>query len=209
MKYLTTVFLITISCLVLVVNVQAQDNNKGFKVPSEYVSMLFASDSHCPLQISEISEVIGYSNGGFYFGYKLQNVSNTNVESYLIEELNWFGNRGYSHPAQVNKNMVFAPLTTYDTLSGKNIGDLISFDKNYAEQSGISSKSNKIWIAMVVKVTLSNGTVYDVSEKFALLNRFIDELELNSSMSNEELNNKEKQLREFISQLKSSNQPNK
>lgn len=204
MKHLTTFFLIILFNGVAVFNIQGQEKIQGFEVPTKYVSLLLVPDPKCPLQMSGPTKVLGYTNSGFSFGYNLQNKSNANIESFLVEELSWFGGQGYSHPSEVNKNKIFAPLMTNWTLTDEDTAELIPFDEKKAAQSGIFYTSNKIWIVMVVKVKLSDGTTYDVSQKFELLNKFIDTLNLNSTMSAKELGIKEQQLRDFISKLMTS-----
>ncbi|QQS32980.1 MAG: hypothetical protein IPM50_15260 [Acidobacteriota bacterium] len=173
----------------------------SFEIPPEKLSLLFVNDPSCPLQISGPAKIIGYSNGGLSFGYSLANKSNANIESFLVEATDWFGFKGYSSPAIVNQGFVFAPGGTYDALSSEKVFDVRPFDDSIARKSGIMNVHNKIWIVMIVKVKLSDGSTYDVSQKFKSLSNFVEKPYSKVGMSEDELITREQQLREFVSKL--------
>ena len=54
---------------------------------------------------------------------------------------------------------------------------------------------------MVVKVKLANGTTYDASEKFRELKAFLENLEVKSTMTNDEIEIQKQKVRRFISKL--------
>ena len=181
----------------------------GFEVPSEVVTILTVPDSECPLRLTGPFSVIGYPSGGLLLGYTIQNRSKANIESFTTEHLSWFGNRGYTSPAEVREDWLFAPSLQYSTLVNIDKKRLVAYEPKVARDSGIANPSNKIWLVMVVKVKLSDGTIYDTSKDFERLTKFIDELDLNATMSLEELNNAECKLRQFVSILIASSKREK
>lgn len=180
----------------------AQENDVvAIEVPLEKVSLLFVNDPSCPLQISGPARVVGYSNGGLSFGYSQTNKSNANIESFLVEEVNWFGNRGYSSPSTVNESQLFAPGMTDYTIPDEERARIRPFNESLAQKSGILNIPNKIWIVMIVKVKLSDGSTYDVSQKFKSLSDFVEKPYSKVGMTEWELITREQQLREFVSKL--------
>ncbi|QQS32974.1 MAG: hypothetical protein IPM50_15230 [Acidobacteriota bacterium] len=173
----------------------------SFEIPPEKLSLLFVNDPTCPIQISGPAKIIGYSNGGLSFGYSLTNKSNANIESFLVEATDWFGFKGYSSPSTVNQGFVFAPGGTYDALSSEKVIDVLPFDDSIARESGIMNVHNKIWIVMIVKVNLSDGSTYDASQKFRSLSDFVEKPYSKVGLTEGELITREQQLREFVSKL--------
>lgn len=195
--------IITLSiCLFEVPDLHGQE--KGFEVPSRYVKVLLVSDPKSPLKLSGPSRVIGYSNGGFYFGYTETNVSNENIDEYVVEQLSWFGHRGYNVPVIVNKNDRFFSGRSVFTSTDLQTGNLVPFDEGVAREAGITLYSNRIWIIFVTKVKLSDGSTYDATSKFNLLEKFCQELGLDSKMSEADLKVKEQRLNKFIADLLSN-----
>lgn len=179
-----------------------KDDDKGFEVPSKHISVLLITDEMCPIQLSGPSKVIGWSNGAVSLGFNLQNVSKENIESFEIQETNWFGSTGYTIPATMNENFFFVPLATMsaDDWLGDRNDSLLAFDEKKVGKT-VLHPANKIWIAMIVKAKLSDGTVYDASKKYdeltAFLNKQFDEYDSGQITMDE----REQKLRDFINKL--------
>lgn len=206
MKFVCNLLIVLLIQSIGALNLFSQDNDVvAFEVPLEQVSMLFVNDPTCPLQLSGPARIIGYSNGGLSFGYSLTNKSNANIESFLVEEVNWFGSKGYSHPSTVNEGQIFVPGMIDHTIPFEGKIKILPFDDSLAKKSGITNITNKIWIVMIVKVKLSDGSTYDTSQKFNLLSDFVEKPYSKVGMSPGDLSTREQQLREFVSKLTASN----
>lgn len=201
MKSLSKVAASFILCLLLNVILFAQDEKPGSEVPPGLMSILVVSDPKSPLQITGPFRVRGYSYGGLELGYTLQNCSNADIESFEIKESDWFGASGYEKSFDVKKDQRFSPGMTQYPFPDEILDGLIPFDQNKGLQSHVSSPRNKIWIVMVVKVKLSDGTVYDATKKFEQLEKFLSEIDSTSIPSADRLNEREIKLREFVSKL--------
>jgi hypothetical protein len=201
MKFLYK-FLVTIALQVIIASpVAAQSSDSRFEVPSSYVSSIFVDDPGCPLLLGGPKRVIGYSNGALSFGYSLTNRSKANVETFTVREIDWFGNRMYDHPSTIREGRLFSAGISDYTLGDKDVADLDPFNESLASKYGIINGPNRVWIIMVVKVKLSDGTVYDVLHKYDKLNDFINQPFPKSGMSNAEFDEREAKLRAFVADL--------
>lgn len=205
MKYSLIFFAVILFFSMCVFAVSGQEVGKEFEVPAKHVSVLLVPDPKCPVQMFGPIKVIGNTYGGFEFEYSYQNLSNANIESVLTEDLSWFNGKGYSHPAEFNKNVVFSPFMILPTISGADTKNLTPFNEKEATKLGITDLSNKIWVIMIVKVKMSNGVIYDATDKYKKLEKFLDDLNLSNTMSIKESKLKEQKLRHFVSNLMTSN----
>jgi len=144
-----------------------------FEVPPSYVSLILFDDPECPLKLSGPEKVIGYSYGALALGYTIANRSNANIKSFDVQQINWFGNIGYSIPADLKPGFAFYPGLDHYMLEGEDVEDLAAFDGSSESTREVLKTSNRYWVAMVVKVRLSDGTVYDASKKFAALEDYV------------------------------------
>jgi hypothetical protein len=204
MKFVNRCSLVVIIHLFLTSCVIAQSKSLHFEVPPKYASLLFVDDPACPLKLSGPPKVISNPNGAFSFGYALTNTSDANVESFLVKEIDWYGISIYEHPSTVTVGRTFSPGVTDYTLPEQEMANLAKFDKVAASKNGIISRPNRFWVVMVTNVRLSDGTVYDASRKYELLNDFINQPFSKSGMSLAELTEREKQLRAFVANLLTS-----
>jgi hypothetical protein len=161
------------------------------------------------LRLSGPTGVIGFDNGAVLPTFRFQNVSDRNIESVEIRETDWFGSHGYDIPCTVNEGQVFTPW-----MSGAMVRDeydLISLTASQAEKYGFTYPRNRIWIVMVVKVTLSDGTIYDASDKYATLEKFFDEFVdgLDRSSPHQWAAANEQKMRDFVSGLMTSSRQRK
>ncbi len=171
-----------------------------FEVPSKHISVLLVSDPNCPVKLSGPISVIGWSSGALSLDYELQNISDCNVDSFSIQETDWFGRTGYGVSAEMKENFFFVPLMTMSRQDGREREPLATFDGKAAGKSFLYPK-NKIWIAMVTKVKLSDGTTYDASKKYQELESFLyNQWELFAE-SEIDLDQYEQNVREFVEKL--------
>lgn len=198
MRFVTTTLLFIgfQGCLILYVAAQSKDFR--VEVPSAYTSLIFLDDPGCPLKLGGTPRVIAYPNGAFSFGYAVTNVSNANVESFLVKEIDWFGNRSYDHPSIVTPGRTFSPGVVDYTLSDEEMANLDSFNLSLASKIGIISRPTRFWVVMVVNVRLSDGTTYDASHKFNQLSDFLNMPFSKVNMSATDLDQRESDLRSFL-----------
>ena len=124
----------------------------------------------------------------------------------MVEETDWVGRQGYDIPFKMKKNIFFVPLMTFSSLyQDEDAENLVAFDEQKAGKSILQNWSSKIWLAMVVKVKLSDGTTYDASKKYNELKKFLDDQDENPSSSSAVLDPREQKLRQFASKLFTSN----
>jgi len=173
-----------------------------FEVPSKHISVLLVPDPNCPIKLSGPISVIGWSNGALSLDYELQNISDRNVESFSIQETDWNGSSGYGGSAEIKENFFFVPLMTMLRQEGREKETLATFDEKGAGKSFLYPK-NKIWIGMVTKVKLSDGTTYDASKKFQELESFLDNQWELFAESKIDLDQRERNVREYVEKLMS------
>ncbi len=202
MKFVCNFLIVLLIHGIWALNLFSQDNGvAAFEVPPEKISLLFVNDPTCPLQISGPVRIIGYSNGGLSFGYSQTNKSNANIESFLVEATDWFGFKGYGSPSTVSGGQVFAPGMTDYTIPDEEIAKIRPFNESLAQKSGILNAPNRIWIVMIVKVKLSDGSTYDASQKLKSLSDFLEKPYSKVGMSEGQLNTREQQLRGLFRNL--------
>ena len=139
-----------------------------YEIGADMITVLLVRDPSCPLQFREPSKVSGYDNGAVVAEYVVQNVSDWNVESFVIQQTNWLGNEGRTHQADVQpERWMFGPAVTFSTLEDSEPFSLLPLGKETADKLGFTWLKNRILILMVTKVKLANGKTYDVSSKYA------------------------------------------
>jgi len=179
-----------------------QEKEKRFEIKQEMISVLRVFDSECPLQLLEPSTVFCFGNGAISVDYALQNISETNVDNFEIQQINWFNTHGNTITGEVRHDKwVFAPLTTYSSLADSEPFDLVDLDKKTADKLGFSRLSNRILILMVVKVKLADGKTYDASRQFKALERFLTDLGDSDDTSKVEVERQKERIRSFISAM--------
>lgn len=194
---------ISVLILVLVLSAicNAQDVDGPFEVPSKYVSVILVSDPTCPLKLSEPTRVLGWPNGAIRIGFTIQNISTADVKSYDFEDVNWFGNSGHGSDSSVREDMRFPQWMTYSTFNDPYVRAL-PLDDQLAKKLRFTNVSKRFWIAMIVKVKLSDGRSYDATDKFKRLETFLNQLEFeNYDLTDTEISETEKKVRDFVSTL--------
>ena len=171
-----------------------------FEVPSKYISVILVPDPNCPLQLQEPTRVLAWSYGGIRVGYTLQNVSTADIASIYFEETNWFGSSGYSGGGPIREGMRFSPLMTYSTFNDSYVPAPLLDDVS-AKRVRFTNLSNKFWVAMIVKVKLSDGRTYDVTKNFKELEAFLRTQEIDIATPEVELKAAERRLRDYVATL--------
>ena len=198
MKNSNKIAIVLVLCLLVKANLLAQVDKPGSEIPAGLMSLLVVPDPKCPIQITGPFRVIGWSYGGFEFGYTLENHSNAGVESVYFQEWDWLSAHGYEGTFEFKNTSDFQPGMSHYSFSGESEEDLIPYDQNKGLQSQVSHTSNKLWIVMVVRVKLSDGTVYDATKKYEQLEKFLESRPIAGA---EKLNKWERDLRQFVSKL--------
>jgi hypothetical protein len=143
-----------------------------FEVPSDKICLILFHDPDSPLKLYGPVKVIGYSYGGLSFGYTIANRSNANIASFEIQQIDWFHEMGYSSGSPIRPRITFYPGLEHFMLDSEDTEDLSPFDASNESDKKVLTLSSRYWVAMVTKVKLSDGTTYDASKKFAILEQY-------------------------------------
>jgi hypothetical protein len=179
--------------------IQGQEKLKGFEIPSAYIKILLVVDPTCPIQLQGPTKVIGYDNGDVLLGYKMQNVSNTEVEKFSIMTFSWFGNSIYR--VNFDRKEFFLPQLTYSSLNPDEEYNLSDFNKGKLKNFKFIEKIQDVRIVMITKVTLANGKIYDATSKYKEIEKFVDELDIGFEMNRDEIKMQENKLIFYIENL--------
>jgi hypothetical protein len=171
--FLFTVLFLSLSSLTFGQSV-AKDE-WAIELPPSYTELVLIKDPKCPIQLSPPIRIIGWDSGGLSLDFQIQNVSKANVVSYEIQEWNWYGSSGYEATIELPENIFFVPLMTISSKDTELLDGLAAFDLKKVEKQ-IPPKLNRVWVAIVTKVKLSDGTTYDASKKYSRLLSFLDEM---------------------------------
>jgi hypothetical protein len=145
-----------------------------FELGPDQSSVLLVRDPACPLQLREPANVYGYATGAVTAEYTVQNASSSNVESFTVEQINWWGNTIHTESPTVNKGLwTFGPGLTLSSLAEEGPFQRVQLDPASARK--LRLLQNRVLIMMVTKVKLSDGTSYDASAEFRKLGNCLDE----------------------------------
>lgn len=197
-KLLTKVPVVLILCFISISSLLAQNKRQAYEVPSNLISVMMVPDSKCPVKATGPYKVFAYSNDEFEFGYSLINKSNVNVETISIQGWNWMGSNGFETSIEATVRQPFLGGTSRYSIWPENSMNLLPFHQNKDLQAQVSLTKNKLWIMMIIRVKLSDGTVYDVGSKYEQLDKFIAS---GSKVKPEDLQKWETDLREYVSKL--------
>jgi hypothetical protein len=198
MRNFSSFLVFTIFFLAFASETTAQKDSRGFEVPDSYVKILLVNDPNCPIQLSEPTKIIGFDDGSISRGYNMQNVSNSVIKKFNIVNFSWLPQTSYRG---IFDNENFLPGMVYKSLTSDEELNLRKFNEKDALTLKLSDKVFDIWIVMVTKVTLADGTEYDAALNYEEIEDFTKGLELSNKMSPEEINLQEKKLRSFIANL--------
>ena len=160
--------------------------------------IILAADPDCPIMLKAPANHEGTSKNRLA-GYTIKNVSNSNIKTFLVQEVSWFGNGGYRNLYEIKQDEVFGPGMIFSTTEGDE-SRFVSFNKNSYENGEAKTDRayKRVWVAIVTSVVLSDGTKYDASSNLRSLEQFIDCLNVTTKMSDSEAKAKESKLTEFV-----------
>ncbi len=176
----------------------AQEKKRVYEVPPEYVSVLLVSDPDCPLQLSN-PRFLKYEKGTFEKVYSLANVSDKPVIRFQIKELSWLGGQESTKNSTLVKGQKFLPQENFSTLSNEDQLEFLEFNEKVFRDQELRTRPKDIWIVIVTKVEMADGTIYDISSKYEDVERFVKKLGITSDRSYTDILAKESELQEFIS----------
>lgn len=188
----------------LLFQVKGQEENRVFEVPLKFVSFLLLNDPKCPLQLSN-PRVFRYKSGNLGYYYTVFNNSDKAVKSFRTKEFSAFVNPSSEHTPNVTATdeFSFLPFESFSTLQNENKLKITELDEKKAAEFGLSENRKRIWIVIVTKVELYDGTVYDATSKYSRVQKFIEQIETEENEADElvpklTVNEKEEKLSRFI-----------
>jgi len=198
MKYVGRGVASFVSLVLLGFVCSAQHLDVAYKIPETHAKILLVNDDKCPIQLVGPTRLVGFEGGGWSLGYGLKNVSDDNIDGFVIEESNWLGGTGYRSRNTVNRGMQFVPdLLHYTGFEDSGFFVQTPNEKQLNELV-LTGARNRIWIAMVVTVKSSKGRVFDASESFERLSRYLWKIEISATPSQDEIREEEEKLKTFI-----------
>lgn len=167
---------ITLLCLLSLPTVGAQDHksprkDRGFALPSEVVLPLVAHQPDCPLQF-EKALVIRMIDGGGNYLYQVRNKGSKPIVSYIIAALtsagtgDTWGSKTYRLDEPLLPNQ-----TTPKSMENWGI-EVVPLTVEMRQQYKIGKIMQGLVVFMVVRVELSDGSVYDADGTYKSLEEF-------------------------------------
>ncbi|HEX6126462.1 MAG TPA: hypothetical protein VFZ23_13890 [Pyrinomonadaceae bacterium] len=195
--------------------VDAQDKADYFDVPLKYVNFLLLNDENSPLQLSD-GVVLATEKGHLNYFYTISNFSNSAVKSFKIEEFDAFVNPSYaaSPNGTANDELSFVAYESFSTLdeAKKSRMKIVHLDEEGAKKFKLSEEQKRVWIVLVTKVELYDGTTYDATARFRAIKEFVDQIkhseyELEDDAPRIPFSEKEGRLHEFIANIMKKDTP--
>lgn len=143
----------------------------AMEFPPSYAELTLVNNPKCPIQLAGPTKIVGRASGDHSLHFQIKNVSKANVEYLEIREWDFYRTQGY----EVRFDLVekgFSPLMTISSRSSELADMLDAFDAKKV-QKAFPRKVNRSWLAIVVKVKLSDGTTYDANEEYSKLDEFL------------------------------------
>jgi hypothetical protein len=205
MRKLSVVFLFLLAQAFVFAGVKGQEKISVFEIPLKYISFQLLTDPKCPLQLSN-PRVLGYKNGNLDY-YTISNNSDKSVKSFRIKAFSAFVNPSEEHTpnAMATDELSFVPYESFSTLPNENKFEIAEFSEKQAVEFGLSERCKRIWIVIVTKVELYDGTVYDATSKYFRIIKYIERIENEEFEADDETTKlaaeeKEAKLRIFINE---------
>ncbi len=204
MKKLFVLFLLLLAQIFVPERIQGQEKERVFEIPLKYVSFMLLNDPKCPIQLSN-PRVLGDKDGDLDYYYTISNNSDKSVKSFQIKAFDAFVNP--SHEATPNATATdeysFLPYENFSTLADENKFEIVAFDEKRAVEFRLSEHRKRIWIVIVTKVELYDGTTYDATSKYSHITKFIEQIQNEEFEAEDEApkltaEEKETKLRNFI-----------
>ena len=145
-----------------------------YEVPLKYVSFSLLNDERCPIQLAD-RRVVASKKGFLDFLYTMSNAGHASVKSFEIQEFSVFENPSYaaSPHGKADDETAFPP---YETIFSANHEDLkaAELSKQQVAEFRLDDSRKRLWVVLVTKVELWDGTKYDATPKFEKIMAFIE-----------------------------------
>jgi hypothetical protein len=158
------------------------------------------SDPKCPIRLSN-PKLLKYEDGGFQKVYTISNHSDKFVKRFQIKELNWFGTQEYTRDSASKNKYAFQPYEKFSNLTNEREVELVNVDGSTVGKLGLTNKPKNVWIIVITKVELSDGSIYDITPQYKEIEKATERLEVNSKMSPSEVEDKENELNRLIKEI--------
>lgn len=177
MKNLSLLFLLLSVQLFITSQTKAQEKERVFEVPLKYVSFLLLNDSKSPIQLSN-PKVLADEKGNLDWFYTISNNTDKSIKSFKIYGFDAFVNPSYeaAPEGKATDELSFLPYESFSILNENKFGISELTDK-LAEKFKLSENRKRIWIVIVTKVELFDGTTYDAKAKYTDIKKFIDQMQ--------------------------------
>ena len=206
-KRLHGLLLLSLALLLSHHQICAQEKEELFEVPLKYVSFFLLNDAKCPLQLT-YPRVFATDTGHIEYYYSISNSRDVSVKSFKVEGFDVFENPSYTASpfGTAQDELAFVPYEILSILDESRV-TISPLSKDRVTSFKLSEDRKKIWIALVTKVTMYDGSVYDATSKFSAIKKFIDGIEYEDDLAAEDdapklpFAEKEKRLRDFLSEV--------
>ena len=174
MKKLSLLFLLV--QLLAASQIKAQEKERVYEVPLKYVSFLLLNNPKSPLQLSN-PRVLADENGNLDYFYTISNQSDKSVKSFKVYGFDAFVNPSYQAAPEgtATDEFSFLPYESFSILN-ENKFEITELNDKLATKFKLSEKRKRIWIVVVTKVELYDGTTYDATSKYTAIKKFIDQI---------------------------------
>jgi hypothetical protein len=178
----------------------AQENSQYFEVPLKYVNFLLLNDGNSPIQLSK-PFVLSDDKGYLEHFYTISNRANSSVKSLRIEEFDAFVNPSYSAQPYLKEGFTLEPYESLSMFDEARM-NIVQLGEKRAREFGFSEDKKRIWIVLVTKVELYDGTTYDATSRFSAIKEFIDQIQRSEDLLDDDaprpFREKERKLQKFI-----------
>jgi len=145
-----------------------------YEVPLKYVSFSLLNDDRCPIQLAD-KRVVASKIGSLDFLYTMSNAGHASVKSFEIQKFSVFENPSYtaSPHGKADDETAFPP---YETIFSANHEDLkaAELSKQQVAEFRLDESRKRLWVVLVTKVELWDGTKYDATSKYEKIKEFIE-----------------------------------
>lgn len=177
MKKSSLLFLLLLAQLFVTSQIKAQEKERVFEVPLKYVSFLLLNDTKSPLQLSN-PRVLADKKGNFDYFYTISNHSDKSVKSFKIYGFDAFVNPSYQAAPEgtATDEFSFLPYDSFSILN-ENKFEITELTDKSATEFKLSENRRRIWIVVVTKVELFDGTVYDATSIYTAIKKFVNQIQ--------------------------------
>jgi len=176
MKKLFLLFLLLLAQSFMASQIKAQEKERMFEVPLKYVSFLLLNDTKSPIQLSK-PRVLADEKGNLDYFYTISNNSNKSIKSFKIHGFDAFLNPAYEAAPEgtATDEFSFLPYQGFSILN-ENKFEISELTDKLTAKFKLSENHKRIWIVIVTKVELLDGTIYEATSKYTAIKKFIDQI---------------------------------